>query len=112
MKTKVSLFALAALAWCGIVRAEDAAASLMKVKSFAFGGIGVAGTTSLGEAGFRSILERRDALEQFRAVLSKGTNEAALYALCGIRALDLRPSRRRRLRSRKRIPTWRPSPAA
>ncbi|HEY2572827.1 MAG TPA: hypothetical protein VGH65_02120 [Verrucomicrobiaceae bacterium] len=88
MKTKLSVIALAALSCCGIVRAGESSTTFLKVKSFAFGGIGVAGTISQGEAAFRTVMERPDALEQFKVVLAKGSNEAALYALCGIRALD------------------------
>lgn len=66
----------------------DGVESLAKVKSFAFGGVGYAGTISQGESLFRSVLAGHDALAQFRKILSKGTPEAKLYALCGIRALD------------------------
>lgn len=66
----------------------DAVAALSKIKRFAFGGVGYAGTTSEGEKLFRAILAERDALAKFRTILAKGTAEAKLYALCGIRALD------------------------
>jgi len=61
---------------------------LIAVKLFAFGGIGIAGQTSQGELAFRAVLKSNNAVEQFRAVLSEGTDAAKLYALCGIRVLD------------------------
>jgi len=71
-----------------ILAAGDDIAALGKVKSFALGGTGIMGTTSQGEALFRTALSQQDALAQFQSVLSKGTPEAKLYALCGIRALN------------------------
>lgn len=88
MKTKLCIGAVVLTAWLGAAFADDPVESLLKVKSFAFGGIGIAGTISPGEVSFRGILDRPDALALFRTVLAKGSAEAALYALCGIRALD------------------------
>lgn len=68
--------------------ASESGDSLVKIKSFAFGGIGVAGTTSQGEKLFHAVLVGDGALTEFRKILAKGTPEAKLYALCGIRALD------------------------
>lgn len=67
---------------------SGAASSLSSIKSFAFGGIGAAGTTSPGEALYRTVLDSSDALAQFRGILASGTSEAKLYALCGIHSLD------------------------
>ena len=64
---------------------------LITVKEFAFGGVGFAGTTSEGEKALRMILASTNALSLFRSALSKGSSEAKLYALCGLRQLD-RPS--------------------
>ena len=86
----IALIPLLAMACCLMAadKASEATASLAKVKSFAFGGIGVAGTPSPSEAHFRTVLAQHNALADFRAVLANGTPEAKLYALCGIRILD------------------------
>ena len=67
---------------------EQAGEQLVKVRAFAFGGVGFAGTISEGERAWRIILTSPDALKLFRSTLSTGTTEAKLYALCGIRQLD------------------------
>ncbi len=86
----IALVPMIAMACCLLAadKPSDAAASLAKVKSFAFGGIGIAGTPSQSEAHFRTVLEHRNALAEFRDVLATGTPEGKLYALCGIRILD------------------------
>jgi hypothetical protein len=66
---------------------QNACAELLSIKCFAFGGVGYAGTTSKGELAFRAVLTSTNALELFETILSKGTDEAKLYALCGIRSL-------------------------
>jgi len=66
---------------------QNACGELLNIKCFAFGGVGYAGTTSKGELAFRSVLASSNALELFETILSKGTDEAKLYALCGIRSL-------------------------
>jgi len=67
---------------------QSTCAELMKVKCFAFGGVGYAGATSKGEIAFHAVLASTNALELFNSVLSRGTDEAKLYALCGIRSLQ------------------------
>jgi hypothetical protein len=67
---------------------QTAHEQLLNIKCFAFGGVGYAGTTSLGEIAFRAGLESTNALELFEITLTKGTDEAKLYALCGIRSLN------------------------
>jgi hypothetical protein len=86
----IALIPLIATACCMLAadKSSDAAASLARVKSFAFGGIGIAGTPSPGEPLFRTVLARHDALAEFRGILANGTPEAKLYALCGIRILE------------------------
>jgi hypothetical protein len=60
---------------------------LLKIKCFAFGGVGIAGSTSEGELAYRAVLASTNAVALFTATLSKGTDEAKLYALCGIHSL-------------------------
>jgi hypothetical protein len=67
---------------------QTAHGQLLNIKCFAFGGVGYAGTTSQGEIAFRAVLESTNALKLFEATLSKGSDEAKLYALCGIRSLN------------------------
>jgi hypothetical protein len=67
---------------------QQAYEQLLKVKCFAFGGVVYAGLTSEGEIAFRAMLTSTNALQLFTATLSKGTDEAKLYALCGIYDLD------------------------
>ena len=57
-------------------------------KSFAFGGIGVAGLMSEGERNLRSVLERPDASQQLQAALSHATPAGKLYILVGLRWCD------------------------
>jgi hypothetical protein len=86
----IALLPMIATACCLLAadKPSDAAASLAKVKSFSFGGIGAAGIPSQSEAHFRTVLDHHTALAEFRGVLANGTPEAKLYALCGIRILD------------------------
>jgi hypothetical protein len=57
-------------------------------KSFAFGGIGVAGLTSEGERNLRAILERPDASQQLQAAFPHATPAGELYILVGLRRCD------------------------
>lgn len=61
---------------------------LRSVDRFAFGGVGIAGVPSQGELAFREMLARTNALPCFEGILTSGTTEAKLYALCGIRRLS------------------------
>jgi hypothetical protein len=67
---------------------QNAYAQLLNVNCFAFGGVGYAGITSPGEVAFHAVLESPNALELFEAILSSGTGEAKMYALCGVRRLN------------------------
>ena len=62
--------------------------TLQRIRVFAFGGVGYAGTTSDGEVALRSVLTNNNALEIFAVILTNGSTEAKLYALCGIRKLS------------------------
>jgi hypothetical protein len=67
---------------------EEAYEHLIKVRCFAFGGVGRAGQTSTGEVAFRAILRSDKGAELFKSAISEGSEEAKLYSLCGIRLLD------------------------
>jgi len=67
---------------------NSAARNLAAAKSFAFGGIGVAGLMSEGERNLRAVLERPDASQQLQAALVHATPAGALYILVGLRHCD------------------------
>jgi hypothetical protein len=57
-------------------------------KSFAFGGIGVAGTMSEGERALRAVLQREDASKQLQGALGHASLAGQLYILVGLRRCD------------------------
>src|SRR6266480_6590531 len=61
---------------------------LAAAKSFAFGGVGVAGLMSEGERNLRAVVERPDASRQLQAALSHATPAGELYILVGLRRCD------------------------
>jgi hypothetical protein len=61
---------------------------LAKVTTFAFGGIGYAGTMSEGEAAFRQVWKQSDAARHFRLIFLWSTPEARCYALTALQILD------------------------
>jgi hypothetical protein len=67
---------------------NSAARDLAAAKTFAFGGIGVAGLRSDGERNLRTILDRSDASEQLQAFLVHATPAGELYMLVGLRRCD------------------------
>jgi hypothetical protein len=67
---------------------NSAARDLAAAKSFAFGGIGVAGLMSEGERNLRSVLQRSDASQQLQAALAHATPAGELYILVGLRWCD------------------------
>src|ERR1044071_8635142 len=67
---------------------NSAAQNLAGAKSFAFGGIGVAGIMSAGEANLRAVLQQSDASQQLQAVLAHATSAGKLYILVGLRRCD------------------------
>jgi hypothetical protein len=72
-----------------IAEAENSAArELAAAKSFAFGGVGVAGLMSAGERNLRAVLQRSDASQQLQAALSQATTAGKLYILVGLRRCD------------------------
>ena len=67
---------------------NSAARDVAAAKSFAFGGIGVAGLMSEGERNLRAVLERPDASQQLQTALSRATPAGKLYILVGLRQCD------------------------
>ena len=61
---------------------------LAAAKSFAFGGVGVAGLTSEGERNLRAVLGRPDASQQLQAAFPHATPAGELYILVGLRRCD------------------------
>lgn len=55
---------------------------------FAFGGTGYAGSISEGEKQFFKIYNDHRAAEHFDEIFQRGTDEAKIYALCGLYELD------------------------
>jgi hypothetical protein len=70
------------------VYSSDTAERLASIHAFAFGGVGVAGTTSEGELAFREILSRPDAEKDFLNLLVSGNAQGKCYALAGLHYLD------------------------
>jgi hypothetical protein len=67
---------------------NSSARDLAAAKSFAFGGIGVAGLMSEGERNLRAVLEQPDASQQLQAALAHATPAGKLYILVGLRRCD------------------------
>ena len=86
MKT-LSTFLLL-LTWAVTTHAADALKTLSSIHDFAFGGIGVAATTSEGEVVFREIYNRPSAKDDFLELLNSGNPQAKCYALVALRSLD------------------------
>jgi hypothetical protein len=67
---------------------NSAARDLAAAKSFAFGGVGVAGLMSEGERKLRAVLQQPDASQQLQAALAHATPAGQLYILVGLRRCD------------------------
>ena len=67
---------------------NSAARDLAAAKSFAFGGVGVAGLMSEGERNLRAVLQQSDASQQLQAALAHATPAGELYILVGLRRCD------------------------
>ena len=67
---------------------NTAARDLAGAKSFAFGGVGVAGLMSAGEGNLRAVLQLPDASQQLQAALAHATPAGKLYILVGLRRCD------------------------
>jgi hypothetical protein len=93
MKTfTATLIAGVVLVQCGASVAtaseNSAVRDLAAAKSFAFGGVGVAGLMSAGERNLRAVLDRPDASQQLQAALAHATPAGQLYILVGLRRCD------------------------
>jgi hypothetical protein len=64
------------------------ARGLAGAKSFAFGGVGVAGLMSQGERNLRAVLDLPDASQQLQTALTHATPAGQLYILVGLRRCD------------------------
>ena len=88
----VTLFAGIMLEQSGVSAAatseNSSARDVAAAKSFAFGGIGVAGLMSEGERNLRAVLERPDASQHLQTALSHATPAGKLYILVGLRRCD------------------------
>ncbi len=58
---------------------------LQSVKTFSFGAVGAAGSMPAREDAFFVVLSSRHSSALFRELFERGTPEARLYALCGLR---------------------------
>jgi hypothetical protein len=67
---------------------NSAARDLAAAKSFAFGGVGVAGLMSEGERNLRAVLQQSDASQQLQAAFTHSTPAGKLYILVGLRRCD------------------------
>lgn len=67
---------------------KAAAKTLAEIPLFAFGGIGIAGTTSNGEVAFNNVFASENAAADFAQILKTGTAQAQCYALVGLRLKD------------------------
>src|SRR5919198_989871 len=67
---------------------NSAARDLAAAKSFAFGGVGVAGLMSAGERNLRAVLDQPNASQQLQAALAHATPAGQLYILVGLRRCD------------------------
>jgi hypothetical protein len=67
---------------------NSAVRDLAAAKSFAFGGVGVAGLMSEGERNLRAVLQQSDASQQLQAELAQATPAGKLYILVGLRRCD------------------------
>jgi hypothetical protein len=67
---------------------NTAARDLAGAKSFAFGGVGVAGLMSAGEGNLRAVLQLPDASQQLQGALAHATPAGKLYILVGLRRCD------------------------
>lgn len=91
MKTFVLNLIMVILAQVGVsvaATSENAARDLASAKSFAFGGIGVAGLTSEGERNLRAVLQESDASQQLQSAVARATPAGKLYILVGLRRCD------------------------
>jgi hypothetical protein len=87
--TFIAVIGLAQLGVSQAAASENSAAhDLAAAKSFAFGGVGVAGLMSEDERNLRAVLGRPNASQQLQAALAHATPAGELYILVGLRRCD------------------------
>jgi hypothetical protein len=87
--TLLAGFVLSPIGISQVTASENSAAqNLTAPKSFAFGGIGVAGIMSAGEGNLRAVLQQSDASQQLQAALAHATSAGKLYILVALRRCD------------------------
>jgi len=74
--------------WPAAASENSTARDLAAAKSFAFGGVGVAGLMSAGERNLRGVLALPNASQQLQAALAHATPAGELYILVGLRKCD------------------------
>jgi hypothetical protein len=67
---------------------DDAGKCLAKSRTFAFGGIGIAGLTSADEIAFRTVLDSPGAKAEFLRLVKTDNPQAQCYALVGLHLID------------------------
>jgi hypothetical protein len=89
MRAGILMVMLICVASAQVPTTSDAARDrLAKVEIFAFGPVGYAGVTSLGEKDYQLIVSRPSAVADFERLLSVGNAQGKSYALVGIHALN------------------------
>ena len=78
---------------------------LLHVPFLAFGGVGIAGRTSEGEAAFGAIVRKKESIRFFIAAFEYGNAPARCYALIALRELSPEFFRESIARVRKNPPT-------
>lgn len=86
MKRLACLLLCAGLCLASVM--ADPVKDLESASHFAFGGVGVAGTTSQGEREFRAILDGKSPKKDFLALLKSGNPQGRCYALVGLHLVD------------------------
>jgi hypothetical protein len=88
MRHTLTVIVLLLLPLSGNAAENDAFKRVASARYFAFGGIGIVGTTSDEEIGFRAILASKTAGADFARLLKVGNAEGKCYALVGLRLID------------------------
>jgi hypothetical protein len=84
------IFLAAILLPCGVFGADRSAFDTVRsAGQFAIGGVGAAGITSPAELALRIIRDGPKADEQLRKLLREGTPAGQMYALFGLRQIDV-----------------------
>jgi hypothetical protein len=77
---------------------------LVSVEWFAFGGIGYAGMTSVGEKAFGALVKKKEAIRYILAAFDYGNPEARCYALVALRESSPKLFSERLASFRKQLP--------